>query len=105
MDVSAIVSHLRARRLAAVSPLTIVGLAIAWPMTIAVAASAYVLAPALRAWSADSLAAIGFHIRVTPFSETWPGLALLFLPPLAFLSTWTYLRRKGRDAQRGASIE
>jgi asparagine N-glycosylation enzyme membrane subunit Stt3 len=93
------------RRIASLSPIAVFGLAFAWPSTIVVGGTAYVLAPALRAWSAESLAAIGFHIRVTPLSETWPGLVLLFLPPLALLSTWIYLRRKERDAQRGASIE
>jgi hypothetical protein len=94
-----------ARRLAALSPVVVVGLAFAWPIIVVVGVVAYSIAEIWGDIKSERIAALGFGFGHPPFSEAWPGYAILFLPPLVLLSTWMYLRRKERDAQRGAPVE
>jgi len=81
------------------SPITIVALAIAWPVVVVLGIVAYALVPLLLESEVGTVAAIGFGFGAVPFSEAWPGYVILFLPPLALVSAWLYLRRR----QRGAS--
>jgi len=97
-------SSFAARRLAALSPVAVVGLALAWPIVVVVCVVAYAMA---EIWGdlSERGGAAALGLGHPPFSEAWPGYVILFLPPLLLLSTWVYLRRKQGEAQRGASVE
>jgi len=90
---------MRVRKIADLSPLVVVLMAIAWPIIVLLGAVVYAVVVIWQETRNHSAGVFSVGFGSPPLSEAWPAYVILFLPSLALLSMWWYLR------QRGASVE